>query len=130
MATINEIGAQKCKNCRFWEPCESVAETGSCHRFRPEPEKKKEQGEWKYREIYKDSNEWWVGNSLGKFRPLGQCFSMVGFGGIEFEEWPDEWFMSFHFVDLDGDPDSQAYTSEKHCRPATPKRVRFWVGEK
>lgn len=57
---------------------------------------------------------------------LHDAFSMVGFGGIQFEEWPNYWYPNFLFVNKDGiaQDGTDAVLNNK---PATPAKVRFWV---
>lgn len=107
-------------------------------------EKPKEQGHWEYWEIHKYRNSMmslktYYGIPLGDqgWTTLAQISSLVGFGGIEFEELPGEWHMGLILLDLGDDyPDKISVVDRfgmgsPRYKPATPKRVRFWAeGEK
>lgn len=56
---------------------------------------------------------------------LERAFSMVGFGGIQFEE-STQWFMGPMFADPIGYTNILS-TEDLTSKPAVPKRVRFWV---
>lgn len=101
-------------------------------------QKPKEQGRWEYCEVSL-SDRLGGGRYYGVFnhdgwQSLSDAFSSVGFGGIEFEEAPGHWHMSLQMVAHDGDfqTSSRIENVTGYClKPATPKRVRFWIeGEK
>lgn len=100
---------------------------------KPEPKK---EGHWECIDI-----EIWHnmihGYAVGEYRfmrggigfHLFEAYSMVGFGGIEFEECPNCWFMGLGLLHGDGIEHMQYDVREEKVKPATPKRVRFWVEE-
>ena len=91
---------------------------------RPEPEP---EPEWLYREVRQQGNHWMVFDlphrRCGNPRTLQKCVDMIGFGLVEYQEWPGEWLPIGTHVGRDGTP---AYICDKEY-PATPHRVRFHV---
>jgi len=57
---------------------------------------------------------------------LHQAFSMVGFGGIQFEEVTGYWYTGLRFRSNDGLIEIASDAILNH-KPAIPKEVRFWV---
>lgn len=99
------------------------------YRLRPDwqrPAEKK--GGWEYSEVT-DLNSgisrWIFDRGVGRYH-LHESFSMVGFGGIEFQEWPGRWFCVPQIVDDDGEWVAWGGSSDYTSKPATPKRCRFW----
>jgi hypothetical protein len=87
---------------------------------RPEKAEKKE-GHWEYCEVYIDAGTYRFTRSDGVDFLLHFALNVPGFGGIEFAERPDIWCCGL-MLGVEG-----AKADVKDARPATPKRVRFWV---
>lgn len=84
-----------------------------------------QQGHWKEREIY-NIGETYKFELHGSSFFLENAFSMVGFGGIQFED-EGGWF--FYLM---SDWGLDQYSTDGHLydepgKPAVPKKVRFWV---
>ena len=78
---------------------------------RPKPEMV---GRWEYLEVDVINNRNWLVRHLYSTRALSETMGMIGFGGIEFKEWPGVWYMH-PMLDIEAGI------------PATPVRVRMWV---
>lgn len=97
---------------------------------RPEKEKPKEKGKGEYATVAKsiDGERYCFALASGVYE-LCKAFSTVGFGGIEFEELPGEWHMGLRlFGERHGIVSVDYFgMGSPRLKPATPKRVRFWV---
>lgn len=94
---------------------------------RPEEKPEKKEGHWEYCEVYIDAGTYRFALSNGVDHYLFFAFNLSGFGGIEFAERPGEWHTKLMLWNDGGDYLSSAVRADKDTRPATPKRVRFWV---
>lgn len=92
------------------------------------PEPKKEEGHWEYFDILEENMNYFFHNEDNDWK-LHKAFSMVGFGGIEFEECSNCWFMGLGLLHGDGIEHMQYDVRGEEVKPATPKRVRFWMKE-
>lgn len=83
---------------------------------RPEPEK---ESHWEECEIITSGwgRDEYANRYLFEFHNhyfnLEEAFAIVGFGGIQFKEWPGDWYVTLQ--------------SNIDDSPATPIKVRFWV---
>lgn len=86
-------------------------------------------GRWEHCRITKPYDRWvFTDPYMDEVTTLSRAVDIPGFGGIEFEEWPDRWFRKLIGVTSGGHPiDNERGTDD--CKPATPKRCRFWVGK-
>jgi len=93
----------------------------------PEPEKK--QGHWEeygiYSKEYRSLPACYLFNRDASNWSLDKAFLMVGFGGIEYEKFPNQWFTSL-MLTL-GKTILRIGESGGLEKPAVPKKVRFWV---
>ena len=99
---------------------------------RPEEKPEKKEGHWEYCEVKTDASDDVYSFSYKDLTwTLNYAQSFVGFGGIEFEEKPDIWCCSLmHWtsaLQLLATGVEVVTDEGKGARPATPKRVRFWV---
>lgn len=137
-----------------WRKCVfSGLSGGACYRLRPDwtrpgrqveyapygakeiwdgADPAKKNGHWEYCEIevrhYKtcgyETSEYCFERENTGFK-LYEAFSMVGFGGIEFEEDPGNWF--YYLVAKRNI--LALCTADEKDKPGTPSGVRFWVQE-
>lgn len=125
----------------YWVDCGEwgAIYKGSTYRLNPDwrrPEEQPEQpekkeGRWEYCEVYNDAGAYRFTLSNGVDHYLFFAFNLSGFGGIEFEEKPDIWCCGLMLwvsaFQLLAAGVEGAKADVKDARPATPKRVRFWV---
>lgn len=111
-----------------WFTASKIDFKGYTYRLSPSWQRSAKQGRWEYCDIIKNHNglEWEFvryEHTMGLYR----AFNQVGFGGIEFEEWPDRWFWKLVGKTTDGRVVDVSQIEE--AKPATPKRVRFWIND-
>lgn len=93
-------------------------------------------GRWEYYDVTEYHNSMlcerkYYGISMWNqgWTTLINAASLVGFGGIEFEERPNQWFMSLQLIEYGLRNRFLDFCGDIRVKPATPKRVRFWVEE-
>lgn len=137
MCEAGKENRQKLKDDGRWFGDESTTLLPGCvYRLHPDwqrPEPKKKEGHWEYFNIMARDGalQYWFA-TLGKFGgrdhwPLNEALGMVGFGGIEYEKLPDQWFTHPMLIQDKIDM-RRGYTGGVEL-PAVPIRVRFWVEE-